>query len=158
MSNQRINNLNQIIEKKLELFNEIYVITVAQQKDIEENEADNIEALVQQKQQVIDQIDKLDQAFLDGYKQLKDELKIDSLDLIDTNKHPEMKNIKEHIKSIMGMAHKIMELENSNKVKLDSIFEGVKNELRQIKSGRRSVKAYESAPIYNDGIYIDKKK
>ncbi|MDF2841317.1 MAG: flgN [Clostridia bacterium] len=158
MKNQHICNLNQIIEKKLTFFKDMYDITVEQKKDIEENEADNIEALVQQKQQIIDKIDKLDEVFLAEYKLLKDELGIDSLELIDTDKHPEMKNVKEHIKSIMGMAHKIMELENSNKEKLDSIFQNVKNELRQIKTGRRSVKAYGSTPTYNDGVYIDRKK
>lgn len=158
MKNQHIDDLNQIIEQKLALFEEIYNITVAQQKEIVENEANNIDVLVQQKQQVIDKIDKLDQDFINGYKMLKEELGIDSLELIDTNKHPEMKNIKDHIKSIMGMAHKIMELENSNKEKLDSIFQNVKAELRHIKAGKRSVKAYETVPISNDGIFIDKKE
>ncbi|HYE10830.1 MAG TPA: flagellar export chaperone FlgN [Patescibacteria group bacterium] len=158
MNNQLINDLNQIIEQKLELFKEIYNITLAQQKDIEDHEADNIEALVQKKQQVIDKIDKLDGDFLASYNKLKEAHNLDSLDLIDTEKHPEMKNIKTHIKSIMGMAHKIMELENSNKDKLDKIFQNVKSELRQINVGKRSLNAYEPKPVYNDGVFIDKKK
>ena len=158
MRNQLISDLNQIIEKKLELFHEMYKITIAQQKDIDENEADNIEILVQQKQQVIDSIDKLDQSFLAGFNKLKTEFQLDSIDLIDTNKHPEMINIKNHIKSIMGMAHKIMELENSNRIKLDSIFQNIKEELKQINTGKRSLKAYDQKPINNDGIFIDKKK
>lgn len=158
MRSQLISDLNQMIEKKLELFNEMYNITVSQQKDIEENEAGNIEVLVQQKQQIIDRIDKLDESFLSGFNKLKNEFQLDSIDLIDTNKHPEMMNIKNHIKSIMGMAHKIMELENSNREKLDSIFQSVKEELKQINTGKRSLKAYEQKPVYNDGIFIDKKK
>lgn len=158
MRSQLISDLNQMIEKKLELFNEMYNITVSQQKDIEENEAGNIEVLVQQKQQIIDRIDKLDESFLSGFNKLKNEFQLDSIDLIDTNKHPEMMDIKNHIKSIMGMAHKIMELENSNREKLDSIFQSVKEELKQINTGKRSLKAYEQKPVYNDGIFIDKKK
>lgn len=158
MRSQLISDLNQIIEEKLELFHEMYKITVAQQKDIEENEADNIEVLVQQKQEVIDRIDKLDESFLAGFNKLKKEFQLDSIDLIDTNKYPEMMNIKNHIKSIMGMAHKMMELENSNREKLDSLFQNVKNELKQINTGKRSLKAYELKPIYTDGIFIDKKK
>lgn len=158
MRNQLISDLNQIIEKKLELFHDMYKITVSQQKDIEENKAGNIELLVQQKQQVIDKIDKLDESFLAGFNKLKKEFQLDSIDLIDTNKHPEMMNIKNHIKSIMGMAHKIMELENSNREKLNDIFQSVKNELKQINTGKRSLKAYEPKPIYNDGFYIDKKE
>lgn len=158
MKSQLISDLNQIIEKKLELFHEMYKITLAQQKDIEENEADNIEVLVAQKQQVIDKIDKLDESFLTGFSKLKKEFQLDSIDLIDTSKYPEMMNIKNHIKSIMGMAHKMMELENSNREKLDNMFQNVKKELRQINTGKRSLKAYEPKPVYNDGVFIDKKK
>jgi organic radical activating enzyme len=158
MRSELISDLNQIIEKKLELFHEMYKITVSQQKDIEENEADNIELLVHQKQLVIDKIDKLDESFLAGFNKLKKEFQLDSIDLIDTSKYPEMMNIKNHIKSIMGMAHKIMELENNNREKLDHIFQNIKNELKQVNTGKRSLKAYEPKPVYNDGFYIDKKK
>jgi hypothetical protein len=158
MRSQLISDLNQIIEKKLELFHEMYKITIAQQKDIEENEADNIEVLVEQKQKVIDKIDKLDESFLAGFTKLKNEFEFESIDLIDTSKYPEMINIKNHIKSIMGVAHKIMELENSNKEKLDCIFQNIKKELKQVNTGKRSLKAYEPKPVYNDGIYIDRKK
>ncbi len=158
MRSQLISDLNHIIEKKLELFHELYRITIAQQKDIDENEADNIEVLVQQKQMVIENINKLDESFLAGFNKLKNEFQLDSIDLIDTNKYPEMMNIKNHIKSIMGMAHKIMELENSNSEKLSKIFQNVKNELKQINTGKRSLKAYEPKPVYNDGVYIDRKK
>lgn len=158
MNNQLINQLNQIVEHKLEFFTEIYSITMEQKKDIEDNDADNIAALVQQKQDIIDRVNKLDEDFLSGYKKLKEELHLDSLDFNDTKKYPEMESIKTHIEKIMGMAHKIMELENSNREKLNAIFQEVKNELRQINTGKRSLKAYEPQPVYNDGIYIDKKK
>jgi len=158
MNNLLIQNLSQIMEQKLELFSEIYDITLLQQKDIENNQAEQIEALVQQKQQIIDRVDRLDVSFLEGYKRLKEELSLDSLDKIDLSKHPELRNIKASVTEITQMAHKIMELENSNRQKLDAIFQGVKNELRQINTGRRSIKAYEAQPVYNDGIYIDKKK
>lgn len=158
MQSQLINELNEIIGKKLELFNEMYKITVDQQKDIEQNEAGNIEVLVQQKQQIIDKIDKLDESFLAGFNNVKKEFQLDSVELIDTKKHPEMIVIKNHIKSIMGMAHKIMELENNNSKKLDSIFQSVKEELKQINTGKRSLRAYDQKPTNNDGMFIDKKK
>lgn len=158
MQSQLINELNEIIGKKLELFNEMYKITVDQQKDIEQNEAGNIEVLVQQKQQIIDKIDKLDESFLAGFNKVKKEFQLDSVELIDTKKHPEMIVIKNHIKSIMGIAHKIMELENNNSKKLDSIFQSVKEELKQINTGKRSLRAYDHKPTNNDGMFIDKKK
>jgi hypothetical protein len=34
----------------------------------------------------------------------------------------------------------------------------MKREIKQINTGKRSIKAYEKANINNDGIYIDRKK
>lgn len=158
MDNQLINNLNQIIEQKLDLFSELYDITVMQQQDIDNNEADNIETLVQQKQLIIDKIDQLDQNFLKGYETLKTSLNLDKLEKTDTSKYPELRNLKESVERIMELAPEIMKLENNNREKLNAIFDKVKNELKQVKAGKKSIKAYEAAPVYNDGIYIDKKK
>lgn len=158
MDKQLINDLYLAIERKLELFNEIYNITLKQQQDIENNDAENIEALVQQKQTVIDEVDKLDLRFLEGYKTLKETLNIDKLDKIDTDKYPELKKLKENVQKIMEIAPQIMELESSNKEKLDQIFQRVKNEIKQINLGKKSIKAYEPTPVNNDGIFIDKKK
>lgn len=158
MDKQLISDLTQIIKQKLELFNALYDITITQQKDIETNKADNIEALIQQKQQIIDQVDKLDERFLTGHKKLKVELGLENLEKADTSKYPELKEIKFIVEQIMGMARQIMELENSNREKLDVIFREIKNELRQINVGKKSLKAYEPTPLYNDGIFIDKKK
>ncbi|MDF2520404.1 MAG: hypothetical protein K0R84_1032 [Clostridia bacterium] len=158
MNMQLISRLNQITEQKLKLFKEIYNVTVLQKEDIENNKAGNIEALVQKKQQIIDTIDELDKAFLDSYSQLKDELKLDRPDRIDVNRYPELKTLKSYIDDIMKLARSIMELENSNREKLNDIFNEVKKELRQINTGKRSIKAYETPMVQSDGIYIDRKK
>lgn len=160
MNMQLIKDLNCIIEQKLKLklFKEIYDITVLQKEDIETNRAENIGTLVSDKQKVIDTIDELDKVFLQGYQLLKDELKLDRPDRIDTGKYPELKSLKLCVEEIMELAGRIMELENSNLEKLNSIFSEVKNELKQINVGKRSLKAYEKPVVQNDGIYIDWKK
>lgn len=155
---QLIKDLNYILEQKSKLFKEILDITILQREDIENNRAANIGTLVDRKQQVIDTIDKLDQSFLQGYQKLKDELKLDRPDKIDTDKHPELKTLKQYVEGIMELAGRIMELENGNHEKLNEIFNEVKNELKQINVGKRSLKAYEKPIMQNDGIYIDRKK
>lgn len=155
---QLIKELNNITEQKLKLFKELLNITVLQKEDIENNKADNIEELVSKKQQLIDTIDKLDKSFIEGYHQLKVELKLDKPDKIDTDKYPELKTLKHCVKEIIDLAGTIMELENSNREKLNKIFDEVKNELKQINIGKRSIKAYEIPYVQKDGIYIDKKK
>lgn len=158
MDMQLIKDLNYITEQKLKLFKEILDITILQKEDIENNNAENISALIQKKQQVIDAIDKLDKSFLQGYQQLKDELKLDRPDRIDINKYPELKTLKHCVEEIMELAGRIMGLENSNREKLNDIFNAVKNELKQINVGKRSLKAYDKPAVQNDGIFIDRKK
>ncbi len=157
MSKELITDLEHIIEKKLELFQELNRITLNQSDDIQNNQGDNLEALVQEKQIIIDRIDRLDESFLRGYKILRDELQLDTLNKEDGVRHPELGNIKSTIQKIMELAQSIMELEKSNNAQLEEIFNNVKKELKQLNTGKRSLKAYEAAPVYNDGVYIDKK-
>lgn len=158
MDMQLIKDLNYITEQKLKLFKEILNITILQREDIENNKAENIGTLVDRKQKVIDAIDKLDQSFLQRYQKLKDELHLDRPDRIDTSKYPELKTLKHYVEEIMELAGKVMELESSNREKLNEIFDEVKKELKQINVGKRSLKAYEKPIEQNDGIYIDRKK
>jgi adenylyl- and sulfurtransferase ThiI len=62
------------------------------------------------------------------------------------------------VNKAMELAGKVMELESSNREKLNEIFDEVKKELKQINVGKRSLKAYEKPIEQNDGIYIDRKK
>lgn len=157
MNKELINDLERIVEKKLELFQELNRITLNQRDDIQNNQGDNLEPLVQEKQIIIDRIDRLDESFLRGYKILRDELQLDTLNKEDGVRHPELGNIKSTIQKIMELAQSIMELEKSNNAQLEEIFNNVKKELKQLNTGKRSLKAYEAAPVYNDGVYIDKK-
>lgn len=157
MSKELITDLEHIIEKKLELFQELNRITMKQREDIQSHQGDNIDILVQEKQVVIDRIDRLDESFLRGYKILRDELQLDTLNKVDGSRHPELRKIKDTVEKIMELAKNIMELEKGNNAQLEEIFQNIKKELKQINTGKRSLKAYEATPVYNDGVYIDKK-
>lgn len=158
MDMQLINDLNIIAEQKLKLFQELLNITILQKEDIESNEADNIEELIARKQQVIDSVDKLDKSFLEGYYQLKRKLNLEKPENINTAKYPELKTLKYCVEEIIKLSGRIMELENINREGLNGILDKVKNELKQINAGKRSIKAYEVPFTQQDGIYIDKKK
>lgn len=157
MSKELIKDLELIIEKKYELFYELYEITLNQREDIQNNQGDHIEVLIENKQKVIDRIDQLDESFLKGYEILRKELQLDALKNIDDRRYPELKNIKFSVEKIMELARQTMELEKANKEQLEEIFQKVKSELKHVNVGKRSLKAYAPTYINNDGIYIDKK-
>lgn len=153
-----LNELMSLLEKKRTLFDNIMEITLEQKKDIEENAASEIEVLISKKQSVIDSIDEIDKSFSEKFELLKKQLMINTLEEIDFSKYPELKSLKPKVEEIMAIAQDIMLIEESNKEKLKAIMSGLKKEMNHINMGKKSVKAYENPNIYNDGIYIDKKK
>lgn len=157
-SDQVINNLNGLTGRKRELFKEILIITKEQKEDIETNEAKNIEALVEKKQIVIDKVNEIDTAFASQYELLKSGLGIKSLENVDINKYPSLKLLKENVKEIVVMAQDIMLLEQNNKSNMNIILDKLKQEIKRVNLGKKSLKAYEVPSINTDGIYIDKKK
>lgn len=157
-TNSVIIELLSLTDKKKQLFDSILEITLAQKKDIEENAANKIEGLVSKKQSVIDSIDEIDKSFSEKFELLKKQLMVNSLEEVDFTKYPELKNLKLKVEEIMSMAQEIMLIERSNKEKLVSIMNEMKKEIKQIKAGKKSIKAYERPITNNDGIYVDKKK
>lgn len=153
-----ITELISLIDEKRLLFGNIMEITLEQKKDIEENGANNIEKLVNQKQTVIDKIDEIDKSFSEGLNLLKKQLKVNTLEEVDFTKYPMLKNLKLKVEEIMSLAQKIMQIEESNKAKLAGLMNELKKEMKKISVGKKSIKAYEKPNINNDGIYIDKKK
>ena len=62
------------------------------------------------------------------------------------------------MRRILTLAKEIMSVEQENKENINVIFNNLKTELRKINIGKKSLRAYESPVVNNDGIYIDKKK
>lgn len=156
--NQLIQNLNGLTIKKHEYFNELLLITKAQQEDIQKNAAENMLALVEKKQSFIDKIDGLDKAFQMQFEQLKSELNIDNLDKMDILKYPDLKILRENVGAIMSLAGDITKLEKENDIQINVLYDLLKKELKRINIGKQSMKAYEPQTVNTDGVYIDKKK
>ncbi len=160
MANEKelIHNLIKLLDTKKVYFDQILDITNNQKVDIETNEADNLLELVNEKQQVIDKVDQIDNAFSVQLELLKKNLNVDSLEKVDFVKYPELKILKQKVKNIMETTGNVMILEKENSTKAEEIFEKIKSELKNIKRGKVSLKAYDR-PVDNiDGIYLDKKK
>lgn len=157
-ANDIINELIALIDKKTDYFKSIMDITLEQKKDIFENEARNIEELVNKKQAVIDKISEIDSAFSDKLDMLKKDMNIASLENVDFTKYPLLKTIKHKVENIAAKAQNISDIEKENRERLLVIFDGLKKELKRINVGKKSIRAYETPVINNDGIYIDRKK
>lgn len=157
-ANSMISELLALIDQKGQLFDGIMRMTLDQKRDIEENGAGNIEEFVKRKQEIIDTIDKIDRVFSEKLILLKKILNIEALENADFAKYPLLKDLKQKVERIMALAGEIIVIEESNKEKLELLMKGLKKEMKHLSVGKKSIRAYESPIINNDGIYIDKKK
>lgn len=157
-ANKVVTELIGLLEQKGRLFDTIMKITLEQKKDIDENTADNIEVYIKQKQEVMDTIDVIDKDFSVKFDLLKKALNIGSMEDADFLKYPALKDLKHRVEAIMSQAREIAVIEEENKEKLSYLMNGLMKEIKQLNVGKRSIKAYESPAIRNDGIYIDRKK
>jgi len=150
--------LQSLLEEKKAAMESIYSLTLDQKEDIEKNQGENLNSFIDRKQKEIDKIQAIDENFQDVVMLLKKELEIDVLDNIDPKIYPEFKSIKGLTKQIMELAPKIMELEEQNRIKVQDIINNIKKDIKTIKLGQKSVKAYEKPNLNVGGIYIDSKK
>lgn len=158
MLKELIDKMIAILDKKQHEFHKIYDITKKQKEDLDQNNGDSLTKLVQEKQKHIDRVDELDSNFSECFELLKKELDIESIDSIDIKQYPEFNIIKNKISGIISLAKDIMEIESYNNKKAEEIFSTIKSELKKIKQGKATMKAYQMPTLYTDGIYIDKKK
>lgn len=150
--------MQQLLKDKKDALACIYDLTIKQKEDIESNMGDNLEGFIDKKQEQIDKIEKIDNLFKNVFQLLKAEIKIDTLDELDLDLYPDLKTVKKQVKEIMELAGKIMELENENKEKIDKIMDKIKNDLKRVRLGKKSLDAYDKPNTSVDGIYIDRKK
>ncbi|MEJ8552679.1 flagellar export chaperone FlgN [Tepidibacter sp. Z1-5] len=160
-----IDILTQISETKYNLMKEIHEITKMQKIDIENNNSDLLINYIEKKQDIIDEIDKLDKQFYSIYIKLKEDLNIDSIDHIDTQKYPEIKELKSKIENILKLTKEIDEVDKINNKKVKEELEKVKENLKNVKTDQKSLKnnaraykGYNNKYNHAQGVFIDNKK
>lgn len=156
--NSYIGRLQALLEQKKEALEAINKLTMAQQADIEKNQGENLSNFIDEKQLEIEKIQVIDEDFENTFEIFKSQLKIKTLDDIDIKDYPQFRDVKKVISEIMDLAKNIMELELKNKDRVSDIIEDLKKELKTVRLGQKSIKAYEKPNINIGGVYIDRKK
>ncbi|MDD2482185.1 MAG: flagellar export chaperone FlgN [Lutispora sp.] len=153
-----LSKLQELLEQKKAALGSIHKLTLEQQEDIEKNQGESLESFIDDKQKQIEKIEALDESFNQAFSLLKFELGIESLDQINIENYPQLREVKKTISEIMELTETIMVLEEKNKAKDAEIIDGVERELKTIKLGQKSLKAYDKPNINIGGVYIDRKK
>lgn len=147
-----------ILKIKKDYLYQIENITEMQTSTINDKDDEQLGKLIDQKQIVIDAIDKLDAAFLEKFNALKSKMGINSLDQIDY-KIPEFQDVKNQILEIQTIVKKISIREKENSVKISKEFADIKDKLKELNGGKKAMNAYSGNNIsVTGGSFIDNKK
>lgn len=146
-------------EEKLDKLKQIEKFTRQQKEAIDSHDLAVLAPLVDKKQKVIDYIDWCDNAFQDELDRIKKKLGVKTLrDIGDIETNDEGKTLVSIIAKIVETIENIQLLEKDNHEKLVLAMEQVKEKLKRIRQGQKSVALYESSAASASGSFFDKKK
>ncbi|NLO26075.1 MAG: flagellar protein FlgN, partial [Clostridiales bacterium] len=146
-------------EEKLEKLKQIENITVQQKTAIDSRDFAALNSLVEEKQKIIDYIDWCDSAFQEELKKVKERLGVKTFEEIgEVNGRDEKKALAGIIGLIIEAIEKIQTLEKDNHQKLLASMEQVREKLKKVRNGQKSIAVYDSGIGIASGSFVDKKK
>ena len=154
-----LNKLIRYSEEKLDKLKQIEDVTVQQKAAIDSRDFAALNSLVEEKQKIIDYIDWCDSAFQDELEKVKKRLGVKSIkDIGQAEDQDEKKALVDIIAMIIEAIEKVQALERENHKKLLESMDQVKEKLKRIRNGQKSIAVYDSGMGMASGSFIDKKK
>ena len=156
MTKGLIDQLISISKEKNQLLFEMQGITKEQREEIKEEDMKSLNGILDKKDYIIKEIDKLDISFLTIFSKIKKEEKIENIDELDVDRYPSLRELKKIIKEISStlMAISLIDEQNNNSMK--SKLEETKMDIRRIKDGKKAYRGYNTK--IPESILIDEKK
>ncbi len=155
---QYIQKLQKLSEKKMEGLRNILKLTQKQSSVITEDSIEELQKIIDLKQNEMDKIDELDQAFEVYYSRLKSMMGVQSLEEIRMSELTGSTELKQTITSIYELTKSIQMLENSNNNKVREILNKLGSEIKQIKQGQVINNGYNIGGKLPPQSYFDTKK
>ena len=130
--------------------------TIEQKEYIEKEDMDGLNELLDKKDDLIKQIDKLDISFLNIFSQIKKEESIENMDELDVEKYSNLKELKGVVTEISSTLMALSMLDKENNENIKQKLKATKIELKKVKEGQRAYKGYNKT--VTGSIMIDEKK
>lgn len=158
-ADQYIQKLLELSEKKLNGLRQILKLTEEQSNVITEDNADELQRIIDLKQQQMDIIDEFDQAFEVYYSRLRSVLGVQSLEEIRMSELNGAAELKQIVTTIYDITKQIQSLEGMNNKKVKDILNRLSSEIRQVKQGQVVNNGYNiGSKLPQQSYYFDKKK
>ncbi|MBS4538134.1 flagellar export chaperone FlgN [Clostridium sp. D2Q-11] len=154
---EEINKLVQLLDNKNILLDDFYRLTLAQKKLIEDTDMEKLNRLVNNKEKIIQNIDKLDAEFVEKFNEVKNKYGITDLTELNVERIYLLR-LQEVTKKCNDKMMEIAELDKKNSENMKSKFDNVKTKLREIKRGKTTTNKYYNKSASTGGYFIDSKK
>lgn len=156
---QYIQKLIELSTKKLTGLKEILSLTVTQSSVIAEDNADELQRIIDLKQQQMNMIDELDDAFNVYYSRLKSLLGVQSIEEIKMTQLQGSIELKNIITTIFETIKKIQAIESENNNMVKAIIAKLSQDIKQVNQAKMVNNGYNvGAKLPQQSYYIDKKK
>ncbi|EMS70390.1 flagellar protein FlgN [Ruminiclostridium cellobioparum] len=158
-ADQYIQKLLELSDKKLNGLRKILKLTEEQSNVITEDNTEELQRIIELKQQQMDMIDELDQAFEVYYSRLKSLMGVQSLEELKMSELNGASELKQIVTSVYDIIKQIQKLEDLNNKKARDILDKLSSEIRQIKQAQKVNNGYNmGGNLPQQSYYFDKKK
>lgn len=140
MEKNLVDEMIRISNEKLKLLNVILDLTKLEREYIDKEDMDKINGILDEKDNVINRIDKLNIQFLTCFSQLKKENNVNELDELEIEDYPNLKELKEVVIEIKSTFMAISLIDDENNKEMAKGLEKIKANLKSIKKGQKHIK------------------
>ncbi|NLO39466.1 MAG: flagellar biosynthesis protein FlgN [Ruminiclostridium sp.] len=155
---QLMNQMIALSQKKLELLKDLKRLSEKQNQAFKDKELDEIENLLNKKDEIIEYVQKLDDAFLNVSENLKQQLGIQDLEALSETTLDGKLALKELISEITGVVELIIQLEQDSYGKATDMKDELGDKIKGVNSGKKITSAYSIKPTSSPSYFFDKKK
>lgn len=144
--------------KKLELLGDLKTLSEEQKKAFQEKDLDGIERILNRKDEIIEYVQKLDQAFLTTSENLKRQLGIESLEALSGTSLNGRHELKQLIEDITDIIEAVISFEKDSFNSASELKEELGGKIKGVNTGKKLTSAYSPKPTSTPSYFFDKKK
>lgn len=151
-----VDNLVSLVKSKYEQLQDVYVLTEQQSNAIETLDMEELNRLIDEKQERINLIMTFDsqfEAIVDDIKTIYEIKSLDELELESDN----IIKLKDMISKVTGILRQILQIENSNKEKMNASKLELEMKMKNAQTGKIAMKQYSGISNYSDAVFFDRK-
>lgn len=151
-----VDNLVSLVKSKYEQLQDVYVLTEQQSNAIETLDMEELNRLIDEKQERINLIMTFDSQFEAIVDDIKTIYEIKSLDELEFESDNIIK-LKDMISKVTGILRQILQIENSNKEKMNASKLELEMKMKNAQTGKIAMKQYSGISNYSDAVFFDRK-